>query len=64
MADRQTTGGYPKHRDGDHGRHRPGRAARARRLGSRFEVCTQRQALAALLAQEQALMAVERDGVA
>jgi antagonist of KipI len=59
MADRQTAGGYPKIATviaAD--------IARAGQLAPtdaiRFEVCTPHQALAALIAQERALMALER----
>ena len=63
MADRQTTGGYPKLATvitadiGLAGQLAPGDAIQ-------FEVCTLHEAMAALIAQEQALMAIERDGAA
>jgi biotin-dependent carboxylase-like uncharacterized protein len=59
MADRQTTGGYPKIATvitadvGIAGQLAPGDAIR-------FEVCTMREALAALVARESAVMALER----
>jgi antagonist of KipI len=59
MADRQTTGGYPKIATvitadvGIAGQLAPGDAIR-------FEVCTMREALAALVARETTLMALER----
>ena len=59
MADRQTTGGYPSIATvitadiGLAGQLAPGDSIA-------FAVCTPREAMAALIAQEQALMAVER----
>lgn len=59
MADRQTTGGYPKIATvvtadlASAGQLGPGDALR-------FEVCSPRDAMAALIAQERALMAIER----
>src|SRR4029453_16524170 len=58
MADRQTTGGYPKIAtliSAD--MPLAGQLAPGDRIS--FEVCTERQAYAALIAQEQALMAIE-----
>ena len=61
MADRQTTGGYPKIATvitadlGVAGQLAPGDAIA-------FAVCTPRDALAALIAQERALMALESGG--
>ena len=58
MADRQTTGGYPKLATviaADIGL--AGQLAPGDRIA--FEVCTLREALAALIAQERAMMAIE-----
>ena len=58
MADRQTTGGYPKIATvitADIGS--PASSARAIRLRSRS--ARRREAMAALIAQERALMAIE-----
>lgn len=58
MADRQTTGGYPKLATvitADVGL--AGQLAPGDRIA--FEVCTRRDALAALIAQERAMMAIE-----
>jgi len=63
MADRQTTGGYPSLAtviSADIGL--AGQLAPGDRI--QFEVCTHQQAMAALIKQEQALMAVEWDGAA
>jgi antagonist of KipI len=63
MAERQTTGGYPCLAtviSADIGL--TGQLAPGDRI--QFEVCTPQQAMTALIRQEQALMAVERDGAA
>ena len=59
MADRQTTGGYPKIATVITRRHRPSPGSSAPGDSIAFAVCTPREALAALIAQERALMAVE-----
>jgi antagonist of KipI len=59
MADRQTTGGYPKIATvitAD----LPVAAQLAPGDSIRFAVCSQREAMAALIAQEQALLRVEQ----
>jgi antagonist of KipI len=62
MADRQTTGGYPNLATvisadiGLAGQLAPGDTIQ-------FEACTLQEALTALIKQERALMAVERDGI-
>jgi allophanate hydrolase subunit 2 len=59
MADRQTTGGYPKIATvitadvGVAGQLGPGD-------GITFSICSRQEAIAALIAQERALMALER----